>query len=373
MATPLTADQIVSALRAEGVKVVEYPGWRTHNRNHKGPWGPVHGVMDHHTVTGPKVDGVRLCHDGHSELPGPLCLGVIRRDGTVHLVGNGRANHAGGGDPDVLHAVAAESYRTRPPVPDVGNSDGIDGNRHFYGYEAENLGDGKDPWPAVQVEAMVRANAALIRAHRSKGDKWGAKAAIGHSEWSDDKSDPRGPGFPGMPQLRERIAQRLMHPASWTPGSTTTPTLPSQPPTGGTVTAPLRTYLSRAETMPLHPQSPAAIYWTGESADEPNDHGSGGKNFLTDSTYAGVVRLVAQIPAGVSVRVQAVRTAMADGARSLGPSADITGTGTMTRYAVPLTGDVAEGWQLSVELESAHTAQVDVTSAGADFLSWPIA
>ena len=31
--------------------VVEVGDWRTHNRNHKGPWGPVHGVMIHHTVT----------------------------------------------------------------------------------------------------------------------------------------------------------------------------------------------------------------------------------------------------------------------------------------------------------------------------------
>ena len=39
MATPLTADRIISALKAEGVKVVEYRSWRTHNRNSKGAWG----------------------------------------------------------------------------------------------------------------------------------------------------------------------------------------------------------------------------------------------------------------------------------------------------------------------------------------------
>jgi hypothetical protein len=31
--------------------------------------------------------------------------GGSQRDGTVHLVGNGRANHAGAGDPDVLDAA----------------------------------------------------------------------------------------------------------------------------------------------------------------------------------------------------------------------------------------------------------------------------
>src|SRR5687767_15168011 len=117
MATPLTADRLVAALHAEGVRVVEHPGWRGHHRNHKGPWGPVHGVMIHHTVTGPKVDGVRLCFNGYTELSGPLCHGVIRRDGSVHLVSDGRANHAGGGDPSVLSAVIDERYNDRPPSP----------------------------------------------------------------------------------------------------------------------------------------------------------------------------------------------------------------------------------------------------------------
>lgn len=50
MATPLTPDALVRALRAEGVVVREHGAWRTHNRNHKGPWGPVNGVMLHHTA-----------------------------------------------------------------------------------------------------------------------------------------------------------------------------------------------------------------------------------------------------------------------------------------------------------------------------------
>lgn len=39
MATPLSADKVLSALKAEGVKVVEYKSWRTHNRNNAGAWG----------------------------------------------------------------------------------------------------------------------------------------------------------------------------------------------------------------------------------------------------------------------------------------------------------------------------------------------
>src|SRR5690606_29597911 len=99
MATPLNADQIVRALKNEGLTVVEYKSWRTHNRNSISSWGPVNGVMIHHTAGSSNVDAaVKLCYDGRSDLPGPLCLGVIDKEGVVHLVGNGRANHAGSGD-----------------------------------------------------------------------------------------------------------------------------------------------------------------------------------------------------------------------------------------------------------------------------------
>lgn len=202
MATPLTADGFLVALHAEGVHVVEHGSWRTHTRTASGrPWGPVNGVVIHHTVSSGTSGSVELCAEGYSGLPGPLCHGVIAKDGTVHLVGYGRTNHAGGGDPAVLQHVIDEDYGDRPPAPTRGNADGVDGNARFYGFECINLGDGKDPWPAAQLEAIERVSAALCRAHG-----WSEKSVIGHLEWSDDKSDPRG--FT-MPDMRSRIAQRL--------------------------------------------------------------------------------------------------------------------------------------------------------------------
>ncbi|MGW2512542.1 hypothetical protein ACWC0A_24770 [Streptomyces scopuliridis] len=56
-----------------------------------------------------------ICRDGHSTLPGPLCHGVIGKDGVVHLVGYGRANHAGGGDPLVLKPRSMAAHAERPP------------------------------------------------------------------------------------------------------------------------------------------------------------------------------------------------------------------------------------------------------------------
>ena len=195
MSDPMSAGKFVDALKDEGLTVVEVREWRTHNRNHQGPWGPVHGVMIHHTATAGSAETVRLCYDGHASLPGPLCHGVITKDGTVHLVGNGRANHAGLGDDDVLRAVIAER---RLPHDNEANTDG---NRHFYGFECENRGDGEDPWPDEQLEAIEKAAAAVCRHYG-----WNERSVIGHLEWQPGKVDPRG--F-DMDAMRQRIAERL--------------------------------------------------------------------------------------------------------------------------------------------------------------------
>jgi len=204
MATPMTPAQFAAKLRAEGVTVVEVGDWETHNRNHMGPWGPVHGAMIHHTVTKGSASTVELCRKGHSALPGPLCHGVITKDGRVHLVGYGRANHAGLGDPDVLRAVTNE---TALPVD---NEATVDGNRHFYGFECENLGDGTDPWPEAQLLAIEKVSAAICRHHG-----WSERSVIGHLEWQPGKVDPRG--FT-MAWMREKVAKRLgVEPATTAP------------------------------------------------------------------------------------------------------------------------------------------------------------
>ncbi|MER6077014.1 peptidoglycan-binding protein [Streptomyces sp. NPDC001833] len=204
MAQPLSADQFLAALKTSGVRVVEHGNWRTHNRNHKGAWGPVHGVMIHHT--GPystEAGMVELCRTGYTSLPGPLCHGVIDRSGTVHLVGYGRANHAGSGDDDVLKAVIAE----KPLPPD--DEANTDGNPHFYGFECINTG-GEQAWPQAQLDAMHRVSAALCQAHG-----WSARSVIGHKEWQPGKPDPAGIS---MDDFRTAVAKHLSgKPTSGTP------------------------------------------------------------------------------------------------------------------------------------------------------------
>ncbi|MPY47173.1 N-acetylmuramoyl-L-alanine amidase [Streptomyces acidicola] len=200
MATPASASKFAQILRDEGLTVVEVGKWEAHNRNSKGPWGPVNGVMIHHTVTSGTDRSVQICHDGYSGLPGPLCHGVIDKQGVVHLVGYGRANHAGLGDPDVLQAVIEEK------VLPADNEASVDGNRHFYGFECINLGDGKDPWPEAQLESIERVSAAICRHHG-----WTARSVIGHLEWQPGKVDPRG--FT-MASMRDRIDARLGKPTT---------------------------------------------------------------------------------------------------------------------------------------------------------------
>lgn len=195
VSNPLSADTLVRILRDEGLEVIEYRDWRTNNRNHVGNWGPVHGVMIHHTVTSGTENTVRLCYEGRSDLPGPLCHGVIAKDGRVFLVGNGRANHAGLGDGDVLQAVIDE---TDLPSDNQANTDG---NTFFYGFECENLGDGVDPWPAVQLDAIIKVSVAISRVHG-----WTEASTIGHLEWQPGKVDPRGVS---MDSLRTEIRNRL--------------------------------------------------------------------------------------------------------------------------------------------------------------------
>lgn len=361
MATPLTPDQFVKALRAEGVRVVEVADWRTHNRNHKGAWGPVHGVMVHHTAGG--SDGaVDFCYDGSSDLPGPLCHGVITKDGTVHVISAGRSNHAGGGDPNVLAAVKDERYGDYPPATHQhqGTAGAVDGNAHFYGWECVNLGNGKDPWPAVQVEAIVRASAAVCRAYG-----WSAKSVIGHREWSDYKPDPSGPGMPNGKDLRARIQERLDHAPTW--GGEPDPAHQTRTP----MADPQLSILVRTEDYALTLNSPQRLYWTTEYTDEPGEHPAAGKTVLNGGRYTASVSLtVTGLAAGDTVEVYPVEEDASGTFAGSGKPFTIVGTGAAQTTTATFVGRV---WNLLSFEVVARSTGVSVTDATLAMLSWPTA
>ncbi|MFJ8727757.1 N-acetylmuramoyl-L-alanine amidase [Streptomyces sp. NPDC093269] len=178
MATPMTADQRLAAYRAEGLTIHEYAGWRTHNRDSATgkTFGPVHGVLIHHTAGHNDKD---ICYKGRSDLPGPLCHNWLGKTAGMWMIGQGRANHAGLVDGDVINALIAEK-----PLPKDNEAD-TDGNDVLYGLEIENLGDGKDPYPADQYRQAVLWAAAHCRFH-----KWTAKSIAGHKEVQPGKIDP---------------------------------------------------------------------------------------------------------------------------------------------------------------------------------------
>ena len=187
MATPMTAVQVVAQLKKWGIRYVEIPGWATHNRNSKGAWGPVNGFIWHHTgaavsAANAKSYAASTLYNGLADLPGPLCQFSIGADGTVYLVGWGRANHAGGGDPAVLQHVVNEDYSGQLK-PTRGNADGVDGNAHFYGVEIQY--SGSKPMADVQYKTALRLSATLLDFH-----DWTERSVIAHGEWSNDKWDP---------------------------------------------------------------------------------------------------------------------------------------------------------------------------------------
>ncbi len=223
MATPMTANQRLAAYRRWGVPVRERAGWETHDRTGPGrPWGPVHGVMIHHTGDdAPDLADERVLWAGRSDLPGPLCHDGQRDDGVAVLMSAGRANHAGPGSSRVLDAMR-EDRRPPPPGPDD-----TDGNRHFYG--RETMYSGKNPPTGPAYRSSVLACAAICEFHG-----WNPHTSvIGHREWTRRKPDP---GSLDMDAFRSDVAEalRLGPPAARPPAPK--PPAPSNPtvtPQGG--------------------------------------------------------------------------------------------------------------------------------------------
>lgn len=187
MAVPMTAAQIKAQLTKFGVRFKEYENWATHNRGQRGDgWGitaanktGVHGLLWHHTGSDSN-DQRELLQNGTAELPGPLSQFGLAQDGTVWLIGWGRCNHAGLGDPDVFAAVRDESYGDYPPTD---NQATMDGNARFYGVEIWYSGShGMTP---SQYEAALRLSAAIADFHG-----WDEKSFIAHGEWQPGKWDP---------------------------------------------------------------------------------------------------------------------------------------------------------------------------------------
>lgn len=184
MATPMTAAQVIAQLKKWRIAYKEpFSDWETHNRGNRGNgWGPVNGFIWHHT--GGDDTSMSFLYNGTTALPGPLCQFSIDPQGIVNLIGWGRANHAGGGDPAVLNHVINEDYSGQlTPHYGEGDAGAYDGNGRFYGVEI--VYSGSHGMTKAQYTAALKLSAAILDFHG-----WTEKSAIGHYEWSNQKWDP---------------------------------------------------------------------------------------------------------------------------------------------------------------------------------------
>lgn len=90
-------DTVNARLREAGITVHEYPNWRTRDNGYA--LNPVGGIV-HHTATGygmalPTTDSGQMLANGHSTLAGPLCNYGGNMDGSLTVIADGAANHAG--------------------------------------------------------------------------------------------------------------------------------------------------------------------------------------------------------------------------------------------------------------------------------------
>jgi hypothetical protein len=233
MAIPLSPDRLITILRAEGVKISEYPGWRTRERDDETgkTFGPVHMILNHHTAGRDSRNVV--ARDGVPGLPPPLAHVHLAKDGVATLCSAGRANHAGLMAKNAYNSFLNEASTHPAPSKASGT---IDGNDVAYGIETENLGDNKDTYTRAQYDAWVRINAAICREYG-----WSEESVGCHRETSvEGKPDPRGPvagygsrgPFTFTPaQFRKDVEERLHHSASWSPSTSTPPPSSPKPPT----------------------------------------------------------------------------------------------------------------------------------------------
>lgn len=172
---------LADVLRAAGCTVVEESGWKDRGR---GEMGTVRGVLLHHTGPGSEAGLLNLIKNGRggaNPLTGPLSHLFLTDDGVYHVIAAGRCNHAGDGS---WHGVTA-------------------GNSEMIGIEAMNPGDGKAPWPPLQMEAYLTGVAAILK-------HIGADSimAAGHKEYALPRGRKIDPTF-NMADFRELLEAEM--------------------------------------------------------------------------------------------------------------------------------------------------------------------
>lgn len=150
---------LADVARRTGYPVTEVSGWKS--RGH-GPQPEVRGIVCHHTAGaagGGDYPSLAVVRDGRTGLAGPLSHFGLGRSGRIYVIAAGRCWH---------NAPSTSAYHD---------------NSSSLGIEAEN--DGRQPWPAVQLDAYKKLCAELCREFGLPASR--VKA---HREVNTDKPDP---------------------------------------------------------------------------------------------------------------------------------------------------------------------------------------
>lgn len=332
---------MLAALEKEGVKVVEHAGWQTAGRDKATgkAFGPVRGILIHHTAGSDSSAGLNTVKNGRSDLPGPLAHVYIAKNGDVHLLSVHRANHAGLGDDDVLKAVIKESALPKP------NENNTDGNDSFWGAEIANLGNGKDPYPAVQYDAAVRWAAAICRAHG-----WTEKSVIGHKEWTNQKIDPSFSMTKFRADVKAQLAGTYKRPEKPTKTQTAS-VLPGGP-------YPFEAWRSSADT--IAPSIWTNVTLTNENYDIGEIITPGTTGFGATGVYSGVIYFeFSGVPEGDEIQVRLAEKNTAGALMKYTPIVEGVGTGGNTYFAYPFYGKLDSGRTLNIQI--LNTTPADVT------------
>lgn len=167
------------ALEEFGVKTKETDGWKTRSQ---GRFNGLKGIVAHHTGSSSSdPDKEANFVKFNPRIAGTLSAQIyLAKDGTAYLLGSGVANHAGLG--------SFKNWNTN--------------NANVQSIGIEAAGDGKEKWPAEQLDAYYRLSAAILT---YIGNDATPDTLIGHWEYSQKaqgKWDP-GKGVPGKEETMD--------------------------------------------------------------------------------------------------------------------------------------------------------------------------
>ena len=205
----MSATKLLTDLRAEGLRVVEEPGWKTRGWR----WavnGEPEGVMEHHTAP-PNPFPIK-------KLYGPPFYWIkanaaTHEDGTLFLIAYRACNYSSGYG---MSAVLRDNVRKSiAPTRNATHRGAKGGNKHFWNIENSHPGDGSDI-PQIQLDTIIVATMVF-------NDHWelNPEQDISHAEWTRRKIDPlwNGSNRIAITQIRSGVAGTppiIQPPTEWT-------------------------------------------------------------------------------------------------------------------------------------------------------------